>query len=112
MDVFGKWSEERLRELVSARIGDSLLIAISNREPYIHVHSGERIECLRPASGLVTGIDPVMRACGGIWIAHGGGDADREVVDADNKILVPEDEKRYVLKQVWTNDKGQEDVYY
>ena len=112
MDVFGKWNEERLRELVSARIGDSLLIAISNREPYIHVHSGERIECLRPASGLVTGIDPVMRACGGIWIAHGGGDADREVVDANNKILVPEDEKRYVLKRVWINDKEQEDGYY
>ena len=62
MDALGGWNEERLKELISARIGDVPLIAVSNREPYIHVHQEEGIECLRPASGLVTGIDPVMKA--------------------------------------------------
>jgi trehalose 6-phosphate synthase len=36
----------------------------------------------RPASGLVTAVEPVMRACSGTWIAHGSGDADRETVDS------------------------------
>ena len=40
------------------------------------------IEVKRPASGLVTAVEPVMRACSGTWIAHGSGSADREVVDA------------------------------
>jgi len=111
MDIFEKWNEERLREVISARIGDSRLIAVSNREPYIHVHKEGRIECLRPASGLVTGIDPVMRACGGIWIAHGAGGADPEVVDSENKIWVPEGDKKYVLKRVWIS-KEQEDGHY
>jgi len=112
VDVVAKWNEEGLKELISARIGDALLIAISNREPYIHVRSGEGIECLRPASGLVTGIDPVMKACGGIWIAHGAGDADREVVDSDNKIWVPEREKKYILKRVWISKEQEAGYYY
>jgi trehalose 6-phosphate synthase len=40
------------------------------------------IEWTRPASGLVTALDPVMRATGGTWIAHGSGSADRETADA------------------------------
>ena len=43
---------------------------------------GERttLSWMRPASGLTTALDPVMRACGGVWVAHGSGDADRDVV--------------------------------
>jgi trehalose-6-phosphate synthase len=57
------------------------VIVVSNREPYIHQRRGERIEVQRPASGLVTALEPIMRACSGTWIAHGSGSADREVVD-------------------------------
>ena len=31
------------------------------------------IEVLHPASGLVTALEPVMRACSGVWVAHGSG---------------------------------------
>ena len=55
---------------------------VSNREPYIHVRTRNVIEVQRPASGLVTALEPVMRACSGTWIAHGSGSADRETVDA------------------------------
>lgn len=54
-----------------------------------------------PASGLVTALEPAMSACGGAWIAHGSGDADREVVDDEGKILVPLEEECYSLKRVW-----------
>ena len=39
------------------------------------------IDCSVPASGLVTALEPVLRACDGTWIAQGTGDADRETVD-------------------------------
>ena len=44
----------------------------------------------RPASGVVTALEPIMRVCGGgIWVAHGSGSADREVVDQNNEVKVP-----------------------
>ena len=45
----------------------------------------------RPASGLVTALEPVMRACSGTWIAHGSGSADRETVDRNDRVAVPPD---------------------
>ncbi len=61
-------------------LGDEVLV-VSNREPFIHVRTDDGITLLRPASGLVTALEPVMRACSGTWIAHGSGSADRDTVD-------------------------------
>ena len=88
----------QLESTLSDSLRDTRLIVVANREPYIHVRRsatargiwnwmrGRRetdgIEWMRPASGLVTALDPVMRACGGTWVAHGSGDADRETADA------------------------------
>ncbi len=68
---------------------DKKLIVVANREPYIHRYKGDVVECLRPASGMATAIDPMMLACGGTWVAHGRGDADRLTVDADDRVRVP-----------------------
>ena len=72
------------------------LVVVGNREPYIHVRRvaraalvarllgakpAEEMTWIRPASGVVTALDPVMRACGGTWVAHGSGDADVEASD-------------------------------
>ena len=76
------WTESRL-QLVQARFGESALIVVSNREPYQHAIRDEGApECLWPASGVVTAVDPIMRACGGTWIAHGSGSADRQFVNS------------------------------
>ena len=77
------WGPDALRRILREDLkGDEVLI-VSNREPYIHVRRGNVIEIQRPASGLVTALEPVMRACSGTWIAHGSGSADRETVDAE-----------------------------
>ena len=60
-------------------------MAVSNREPYEHFHRPNGIECLVPASGLVTALEPILRACDGTWIAQGTGDADRETVDENGR---------------------------
>lgn len=98
------WTEERLKEFVKKYLSDRRIITISNREPYIHVKEGKKISYFIPASGMVTALDPIMQACGGIWIAHGSGNADRLVVNKKNEVLVPPDEMKYSLKRVWLTE--------
>ena len=107
------WTAERLSVHVRAMLGESRLFVVSNREPYIHRRQGKSksIEAVVPASGLVTALEPVLRACDGTWIAHGSGDADRETVDEHDCLRVPPDDPRYTLRRVWLS-KEEEDGYY
>jgi trehalose 6-phosphate synthase len=106
------WTPARLKEQVCALLQERLLFVISNREPYTHEKKGKKIECVVPASGLVTALEPVLKACGGTWIAHGSGDSDRQVVDARGKIRVPPEEPQYVLKRVWLTKEEEKGYYY
>ncbi len=65
----------------------------------------------RPASGLVTALEPVMRACSGTWIAHGSGSADRDTVDRNDRVAVPPDHPLYQIRRIWLT-KEEEDGYY
>ncbi len=107
------WTEEKLKALIHAKLGESALFVVSNREPYMHVvdEALGKPKCVRPPSGVVTAIDPIMRACGGVWIAHGSGNADRKFVNSKNKLGVPPEDNRYILKRVWLS-KEEEDGYY
>lgn len=105
------WTPERLKEHVRAKLQDRPLFVVSNREPYMHVMNGKKVECIMPASGLVTALEPIMRACGGTWIAHGSGDADRAYVDSKDRLRVPPDEPSYTVRRVWLS-KEEENGYY
>jgi alpha,alpha-trehalose-phosphate synthase [UDP-forming] len=104
------WTPERLRAIVQSRLLGPLFV-VSNREPYSHIRRGKTIEAEVPASGLVTALEPVLRACDGTWIAHGSGDADRDVVDRNDRIRVPPDHAEYTLRRVWL-DREEEEGYY
>jgi trehalose-6-phosphate synthase/HAMP domain-containing protein len=108
------WTEPKLRDLVNAKLGEHSLFVVSNREPCIHTvdEASGRVRVLRPASGVVTAIDPILRACGGMWIAHGSGNADRRFVNSKNKLGVPPGEDRYILKRVWLTKDEEEGYYY
>src|SRR4030043_884429 len=106
------WTPTRLKEQVRALLKERPLFVISTREPYSHIKKGKKIEYLVPASGLVTALEPVLKACGGMWIAQGTGDADRDVVDGQNKIRVPPENPEYVLKRVWLTKEEEEGYYY
>ena len=105
------WTEERLKEFVKKHISDRRMVMVSNREPFIHVKDGKKISFYVPASGMVTAIDPIMQACGGIWIAHGSGNADRLVVNKKDEVLVPPDEMKYTLKRVWLTEQDNKGYY-
>ncbi len=105
------WNRQSLHDLVNAKLGDYLFVAVSNREPYIHTYVGSEIKWSMPASGLTVALDPVMQACGGTWVAHGSGNADKEVIDNHDKVMVPPDQPTYALKRIWLS-KEEEDGYY
>jgi trehalose-6-phosphate synthase len=105
------WTAERLAVCLQTKLKGSRLFVVSNREPYMHMRQGNAVDAVVPASGLVTGLEPILRACDGTWIAHGSGNADHETVDERNCLRVPPDNPRYTLRRVWLNKK-QEEGYY
>lgn len=106
------WSRERLRAHALSALGSDTLVVVSNREPYMHQFKDGKPVLVRPASGLVTGLDPVLQACGGLWVAHGAGDADRVTVDATDCVSVPPEDPRYTLRRVWITKEEEEGYYY
>jgi trehalose 6-phosphate synthase len=106
------WNPVALRKILRENLRGEEILVISNREPYSHIRtSTERIEVQRPASGMVTALEPIMRACSGTWIAHGSGSADRDVVDAYDKVEIPPDQPSYNLRRIWLS-KEEEAGYY
>ncbi|HJS43565.1 MAG TPA: trehalose-6-phosphate synthase [Gemmatimonadales bacterium] len=108
------WTPDTLRQILDRELRGQEVIVVSNREPYIHVRHGPEIEVRRPASGLVTALEPIMRACSGTWIAHGGGNGDREVVDKHDRVAVPPppDAPAYQLRRVWLTEEEEQGYYY
>jgi len=106
------WTADTLRAILHGELRGQEVIVVSNREPYIHVRQGEDIAVWRPASGLVTALEPIMRACSGTWIAHGGGSADRDVVDRHDRIRVPPEDPAYQLRRVWLSPEQETGYYY
>ena len=105
------WTPERLNEEMKQVLENRVMVVVSNREPYMHIHEGNEIRCIVPASGMVTAMEPILKACGGLWIASGSGDADKETVDEFDKVAVPPYENKYMLRRVWLT-KEQEDHFY
>ncbi|MDD4319341.1 MAG: trehalose-6-phosphate synthase [Candidatus Peribacteraceae bacterium] len=106
------WTARALKELLTKELGGEEVMVISNREPYIHVRRDGKVVAQVPASGLVTALDPIMRACQGTWIAHGSGSADRETVDAQDRVQAPPDHPRYTLRRVWLSEEEERGYYF
>jgi trehalose 6-phosphate synthase len=109
----GMWTAERLKQDLNRYLHGERIVILANREPYIHEHTGDGgIEVQHPASGLVTALEPVMRACSGVWVAHGSGSADRQTVDRNDHVRVPPGEESYHIRRVWLSEEEQQGYYY
>jgi trehalose-6-phosphate synthase len=111
-DITTQWTPDTLKRLLRERFYGDEIIVVSNREPYIHERTMEGVVVRRPASGLVTAVEPVMRACSGTWIAHGSGSADREHCDARGHVAVPPDDPAYTLRRIWLTEQEERGFYY
>jgi trehalose-6-phosphate synthase len=105
------WTAERLRVFVQSKLNGDRLLVVSNREPYEHVKTPNGVKCVVPASGLVTALEPVLRACDGIWVAQATGSADRETADENGRLRVPPDHSQYTLRRVWLTEEEEKGFY-
>jgi trehalose 6-phosphate synthase len=107
------WTPERLRQVLRRQLGGEGILVVANREPYIHQRGEDgQVHVIHPASGLVTALEPVMRACSGTWIAHGSGDADFEVVDSRDHVRVPPEQPTYDLRRLRLSPEEERGYYY
>jgi trehalose 6-phosphate synthase len=104
-------TREALAAWARDHMPDRSLVVLSNREPYSHQHAGDGVRVVRNAGGLTVALDAVMQAMGGVWVAHGGGDADRESVDARGRVACPPGRPRYELQRLWLSDEEQAGYY-
>ena len=105
------WTAERLTVHVRQHAGAGRIFVVSNREPYMHIRQGKETVCVVPPSGLVTAIEPVLRACDGVWVAQGSGSEDRLFVDSQDRLRVPPEDPKYTLRRVWLSSE-EESGYY
>lgn len=105
------WTAERLTAHISQFAGSGRIFVVSNREPYMHIRQGKETVCVVPPSGLVTAVEPVLRACDGVWVAQGNGSEDRLFVDSHDRLRVPPDDPRYTLRRVWLSAEEESGFY-
>ncbi len=106
------WTRERLRTHMIDRLRDRRLLVLSNREPYLHELQDGKTRLRTPVGGLVTALDPVLRTSGGVWIAHGAGNADRMTADDQGRLAVPPDDPAYTLRRVWLSREEEHGYYH
>jgi trehalose 6-phosphate synthase len=98
-----------LREIGGSTSG---LVVVSNREPWIHERQPDgSIQARATPGGVAVALDALMRERGGVWVAHGAGSADRDVVDDRQSVEVPPDAPAYRLRRLWLTAE-QEARYY
>lgn len=96
----------------SLKSASGSVVVVANREPYAHERGQDgQVFVQKPASGLVTGIEPLLRACGGTWIAHASGSADRLYADSEGHLAVPPEAPEYILRRIWVSEV-EYDRYY
>ena len=88
------------------------LMVVSNREPYLHKRRPDgSIVAMPTTGGVAVALDALMRDRGGTWIAHGAGDADRDVVDVQGRVGVPPDAPAYTLRRIWLTPEEEQRYY-
>lgn len=106
------WTAGTLKTILHEQLSGDEIMIVSNRQPYIHNRRDGHIEVQMPASGVVTALEPVMRACSGVWVAHGNGTADQEVVDDHDRIRVPPEAPEYSIRRIWITPEEEAGYYY
>jgi trehalose 6-phosphate synthase len=113
IDYRENWTPQALAHVVRESLDSPQMIVVSNREPYIHNRGADGRPVVQvPASGMVTALEPIIRACSGVWVAHGSGSADRDVVDLHDRVSVPPSDPAYTLRRVWLTEEEENGFYF
>lgn len=90
---------------------DFKVIMAADAETRLHEKKGDKILVKIPAGGVSIALEPIACATSGIYIARGKTEADREVVDRNNKIKIHMGEESYTLKRIFITPEEVE-LYY
>ncbi len=105
-------SKKIIEKFLNNRLDEYEFIVVSAAEPYTHNYVKDKVHAVRGAGGLITAMEPILKINKGLWIAHGRGTADREVVDEKDKIKMPPGKNSYTLKRIWVSKKNLRGWYY
>lgn len=106
-----QWDEAALRHMLAMTLDGDQIIVVSNRQPFSHDVLDGKVVVRQPASGLVAALEPVIRACNGTWIASGGGQADKDFVDASDRCSAPDNNGTYKLRRIWLTQQERKGYY-
>jgi alpha,alpha-trehalose-phosphate synthase [UDP-forming] len=104
--------DRSLQDAINKRFRNHRLVIVSNRQPYAHQFREGRIVMQRAVSGLVTGLEPVAKACQALWVAHGDGSADHTASDDRGIVKIPSERPEYLLKRVWLSKEEVAGYYF
>jgi len=104
-------TRESLANWTRQHLGDRRVVIVSNRQPYSHTQGPNGLVSQRNAGGLTVALDAVAQAIGGVWVAHGSGDGDREAVDAHDRVGCPPGRTAYTLRRMWLSPEDHERYY-
>ncbi len=101
-----------LSAFIEENFSEKSLIVVSNREPYIHKKTGLSVKAEKPAGGVVSALDDILKVTGGTWVAWGSGSGDRDIVDDKKRVRVPPENPSYTLKRVWLTPSEADNYYH
>jgi trehalose 6-phosphate synthase len=88
------------------------VIVLANRQPYSHERDSRGNTMVRRSgSGVVNAVEPLLKACSGVWVAHGGGNGDRDHATDCDGLGVPPEAPAYRLRRVWLSDEEERQYY-
>jgi trehalose 6-phosphate synthase len=94
------WNKQRLVDFARARLDGAKLIVVSNHEPYFRIdHAGE-CEYVQSDRGLIAAADPVLQACGGVWVSVRPTNDGVQACATRERIGLPPNDPRYILRSV------------
>lgn len=107
----GRAGARRLHRLKDLCEGTQVIV-LSNREPFTHeATSSGRPAATHSSSGVVNAVEPLLMSCGGVWVAHGSGNRDRETAIDRDGLKVPPGQPCYRLRRVWLTEEEQQGYY-
>ncbi len=107
------WTGDDLQRLVKRELSDYKLVVVSNRQPYVFsLDEQGGLQGQMPPGGLTAAIDPLMRACGGAWIAQSSSEGDQAAADPKGRISVPPDEPAYYMRLLNLSEEENAGYYY
>jgi len=80
------------------------IIIVSNREPY----ALKKGQLSKTVGGLVSALDPLMRANNGVWIATGSRE---DIETSGERVMVPPGEGAYTMRRVPVSQGDMEGYY-